>query len=110
MPALIEARIADPDAVRVCTDDPPGVGLFEDQEIGDRAARFGTVRERCGRRSRPLRRAAARARTSIPELLTWLWHGVAFVAIVRRSISDDGAAMQAVAAAEVLERLLQPGD
>ena len=45
-----------------------------------------------------------------PELLTWLSHGVAFVAIVRGSISDDGAATQAVAAAEVLGRLLQPGD
>ena len=44
-----------------------------------------------------------------PELLTWLWHGLLLVAAVRRSNSDDGAAMQAVAAAEVLERLLQPG-
>jgi hypothetical protein len=54
--------------------------------------------------------AAGRIRSDVdPELLAWLWHGLLLVAVVRRSISDDGAAMEAVSAAEVLERLLRPG-
>ena len=59
--------------------------------------------------SRALRIASTTSSTVDPELLTWLWHGLLLVAAVRRSISDDGEAMKAVAAAEVLERLLQPG-
>jgi hypothetical protein len=43
------------------------------------------------------------------EVLAWIWHGLLLVAAVRRSIRDDGAATEAVAAARALERLLQPG-
>jgi len=110
LPALLEARLADPDTATAARMVLLAISLSDDPEIGPTVLRaFGTVRERL-RAAIGAAQAGGRMRSDVdPELLTWLWHGLAFVAIVRRSISDDGAAMRAVDAARVLERLLQPG-
>ena len=110
MPALLAARLADPDTATAARMILLAIGLSEDPEIGPTVLRaFGAMRERL-KAAVDGAQAAGRMRADVdPELLTWLWHGLLLVAAVRRSISDDGAAMQAVAAAEVLERLLQPG-
>ena len=43
-----------------------------------------------------------------PELLTWLWHGLFLVALVRTSIADDGVARQAIDAGRALAEVLAP--
>ena len=42
------------------------------------------------------------------ETLTWLWHGLLMLAAVRNAIADDGEALAAVDAADVLAELLRP--
>jgi TetR/AcrR family transcriptional regulator len=110
MPALLEARLADPDTVTAIRMVLLAISLSEDPEIGPTVLRaFATVRERL-RAAVEAAQAAGRMRSDVdPELLTWIWHGLLLVAAIRRGISDDGAALEAVAAAEVLQRLLQAG-
>jgi AcrR family transcriptional regulator len=42
------------------------------------------------------------------ESLTWMWHGLFLVALVRNTLAEDGVALGAVGAARELERVLAP--
>jgi len=110
MPALLEARLADPDTVTAIRMVLLAISLSEDPEIGPTVLRaFSTVRERLKAAVEGAQAAGGMRSDVDPELLTWIWHGLLLVAAIRRGISDDGAALEAVAAAEVLQRLLRPG-
>jgi hypothetical protein len=85
------------------------IGNAEELEIAP------AVREVFERVREPLRAAIESGQASgwvrddiDPELLTWLWHGLFLVAAVRNTMAADGAATQAVEAAEALSRLLAP--
>lgn len=85
------------------------ISMSEDPEMGD-AVRDGFEAVRAPvRRALAAGQAAGVLRDDIdPESLTWMWHGLFLVALVRNTLSDDGVASGAVEAARELERILAP--
>ncbi|MBJ7456675.1 MAG: TetR/AcrR family transcriptional regulator [Thermoleophilia bacterium] len=109
MPAALEARLADPEMVVTIRLILLALSISGDPEVSAAVGRlFETVRAPV-RRMLEAGQAAGRVRGDLdPELLTWLWHGLFLVALVRTSIADDGVALGAVDAARLLAGLLGP--
>lgn len=109
LPRVLAARLLDEEMATTVRLILMTIGNAEELEIAP------AVREVFDRVREPLRAAIESGQASgwvrddvDPELLTWLWHGLFLVAAVRNTMAADGAAMQAVEAAEVLSRLLAP--
>lgn len=85
------------------------ISMSADPEIGDAVrGAFSAIRA-------PLRTVLERAQADgtvrddvDAESLTWIWHGLFLVALVRNTLADDGVALQAVDAAEGLVAMLAP--
>ncbi|MGD9572532.1 MAG: TetR/AcrR family transcriptional regulator [Thermoleophilia bacterium] len=85
------------------------ISMSGDEEIGDAVrGAFEAIRG-------PLREVIAGAQADgtvrpdlDPEALTWIWHGLFLVALVRNSLAPDGVALGAVDAARVLAELQEP--
>lgn len=109
LPASLAARLGDREMIVTVRLVLLALSMSDDPEVSAAVgALFETVRA-------PLRRlleegqSAGSVRDDIdPELVTWLWHGLFLVALVRTSIADDGAALRAVDAARLLAGLLAP--
>lgn len=109
LPVVLRARLEDPEMAVTARLILLAIALTDDPEVGETMRGwFATVRA-------PLREAlaAGQAAGSVrddvdAETLTWLWHGLMLAAAVRNAIADDGAAMGAVDAAQVLAGLLRP--
>jgi AcrR family transcriptional regulator len=109
LPAVLRARLEDPEMAVTARLILLAIALTDDPEVGETMRGwFATVRA-------PLRaalaagQAAGNVRDDVDaEALTWLWHGLMLAAAVRNALADDGAAMGAVDAAEVLAGLLRP--
>jgi AcrR family transcriptional regulator len=109
LPAVLRARLEDPEMAVTARLILLAIALTDDPEVGETMRGwFATVRA-------PLRAAlsAGQAAGSVrddvdAETLTWLWHGLMLAAAVRNAIADDGEAMGAVDAARVLAGLLRP--
>lgn len=110
LPALLESRLSDPETATSVRMILLAISLSDDPEVGPTVLRaFATVRERVTAAVASAQ-AGGRVRSDVDaEVLAWIWHGLMLVSAVRKSIRDDGTAMEAVDAAEVLERLLAPG-
>lgn len=110
LPDLLEARLADPETVISARMILLAISLADDPEIGPLVERaFGTVRERVVAVIRAAQQGGEMRPDVDAEVLAWIWHGLLLVGAVRKSISDDGVAEEAVVAARVLGRLMQPG-
>lgn len=111
LPGVLRARLEDPEMAVTARLILLAIALTDDPEVGETMRGwFATVRA-------PLRAAlaAGQAAGSVrddvdAETLTWLWHGLMLAAAVRNAIADDGEAMGAVDAAQVLAGLLRPTD
>ncbi len=87
------------------------ISMSSDPEMGDAVrGAFSAIRA-------PLRAVLERAQADgsvrddvDAESLTWIWHGLFLVALVRNTLADDGVAFGAVEAAEQLAALLAPPD
>jgi AcrR family transcriptional regulator len=85
------------------------ISMSSDPEMGDAVrGAFSAIRA-------PLRAVLERAQAEGTvrddvdvESLTWIWHGLFLVALVRNTLADDGVAFGAVDAAERLAALLAP--
>ena len=109
LPAALAVRLGDGEMVVTIRLVLLALSMSDDPEVSAAiGALFETVRA-------PLRRlmeqgqSMGSVRDDIdPELLTWLWHGLFLVALVRTSIADDGVARQAIDAGRALAEVLAP--
>jgi AcrR family transcriptional regulator len=109
--AVVRRAGADPEMARVLRTLVLALAMSDDPEVRERLlANFGAIRQRVAESIRA-GQAAGRVRADLdPEAVVWLWQGLVLSAGIRNSVSADGVAGGAAAAAELLATLLRPPD